>query len=138
MNRRNILQAIAGGIGPAALLQATAGSRILSQTLGADAVKVEHAAYGEGQIYFDGPTDQLKSLTAGSVRLNPGSEPHPPHQHPEEEIMLVTEGHGRIVVDGKTTEVGPGAMMYCAGGKVHGIHNTGDAPLLFYFYKWRA
>ena len=52
--------------------------------------------------------------------------------------MLVTEGTGEITVDGKTTQVGPGSMMYCAGNKLHGITNTGKTPLLFYFYKWHA
>jgi len=52
--------------------------------------------------------------------------------------MVVTAGSGEISVEGATTKVGPGSMMYCAGGKVHGIVNTGKTPLLFYFYKWQA
>ena len=45
---------------------------------------------------------------------------------------------GEITVEGKVTKVGPGTMMYCAAGRLHGIVNTGKVPLLFYFYKWRA
>ena len=52
--------------------------------------------------------------------------------------MLVTEGTGEIECDGKTTQVGPGSMMYCAGGKYHAIVNTGSTPMLFYYYKWLA
>ncbi len=52
--------------------------------------------------------------------------------------MVITEGSGEITVGGKTTQVGPGSMMYCAANHVHGIVNTGKAPLLFYFYKWKA
>ena len=77
-------------------------------------------------------------MTAGSLLLKAGMSPHPPHQHPEEEFMVVTEGTGEMVVEGKKTNVGPGSMMYCAGNKVHGIVNTGKSPLLFYFYKWQA
>jgi len=77
-------------------------------------------------------------MTAGSLRLKPGMSPHPPHQHPEEEFMVITEGSGEIVVDGKTTKVAAGSMMYCAAGKLHGIVNTGKVPLLFYFYKWKV
>jgi len=62
--------------------------------------------------------------------------PHPPHTHPEEEIMVVTEGTGEISVEGKITKVAAGSMMYCAGDHVHGIVNTGKVPLMFYFYKW--
>jgi len=29
-------------------------------------------------------------------------------------------------------------LMYSAGGKLHGIVNTGKSPLLFYFYKWKT
>lgn len=93
---------------------------------------------GELLIYHEGPTDQLKMMTAGSLRLKPGKSPHPPHAHPEEEFMVVTEGTGWIEVDGKRTNVAPGSMMYCAGNKLHAIMNTGQTPLLFYFYKWLA
>jgi quercetin dioxygenase-like cupin family protein len=74
-------------------------------------------------------------MTAGSVSMKPGLV-HPPHQHPEEEFMVVTEGSGEIRVDGKVTNVMAGSMMYCAAGHMHGIANTGAAAMLFYFYKW--
>jgi quercetin dioxygenase-like cupin family protein len=77
-------------------------------------------------------------VTAGSLQLKPGMSPHPPHTHPEEEIMVVTEGAGEISVEGKVTKVAAGSMMYCPGGKLHGIVNTGKAPLLFYYFKWKA
>ena len=41
-------------------------------------------------------------------------------------------------MEGKITKVGPGAMMYCAGNTLHGVVNTGETPLVFYFYKWLA
>ena len=41
-------------------------------------------------------------------------------------------------IEGKVTKVGPGSMMYCAANRLHGIVNTGNAPLLFYFHKWQA
>ena len=43
-----------------------------------------------------------------------------------------------IECDGKTTQVGPGAVMYCAGNILHGITNTGKVPLTFYWSKWMA
>jgi mannose-6-phosphate isomerase-like protein (cupin superfamily) len=70
--------------------------------------------------------------------LKPGMQPHPPHQHPEEEMMVIAEGTGEIVVDGQKSRVGPGSMMYCAAGRLHGILNTGKTPLLFYYSKWKA
>jgi mannose-6-phosphate isomerase-like protein (cupin superfamily) len=88
--------------------------------------------------HYNGPTDQLSGLCAGMCVLDPGSSPHPPHQHPEEEFMIVASGTGEIECAGKTTRVGPGAMMYCAGNTIHGITNTGKVPLTFYWSKWLA
>jgi quercetin dioxygenase-like cupin family protein len=133
MKRRTLL----GGAGLAALPFPLA-AKLPDATLDASKAKLTKEPFGDHHVYFDGPTDQLKSMTAGSLRLNAGASPHPPHQHPEEEFVLVTEGSGEISVDGKPTKVGPGSMMYCAGNKMHGIVNTGKTPLLFYYYKWRA
>src|SRR5579862_6919810 len=77
------------------------------------------------KIYYHGPTDLLKAMTAGNLLLDPGMSPHPPHKHPEEEFMLITQGTGELLVDGQTCQVGPGSMMYCGGNKMHGITNTG-------------
>ena len=104
----------------------------------ADGAKISEEPFGEVRVYFDGPTDQLKAMTAGSLKLKVGMSPHPPHQHPEEEIMVMTEGTGELIVAGKVTQVGPGSMMYCAGNKLHGIKNTGKTPLMFYYFKWKA
>lgn len=115
-----------------------AAAKLPNATRDQAGAKLIQEPFGDHRVYFDGATDQLKSMTAGSLRLKPGASPHPPHQHPEEEFLLVTEGMGEIEIDGKKTKVGPGAMMYCAGGKTHGIVNTGKMPMLFYYYKWRA
>ena len=106
-------------------------------TRGAADAKLTREPFGDHRVYYDGPTDQLASMTAGSLRLKAGMSPHPAHQHPEEEIMLVTEGAGQITVDGKSADVAAGSMMYCAAGKMHAIVNTGKAPLLFYYFKWK-
>src|ERR1700676_2161144 len=87
----------------------------------------------EGQkvfVYFNGPTDQLSGVSAGACVLEPGKSPHPPHQHPEEEFLIIGEGTGEIECDGKVSAVGPGAMMYCAGNTGHGITNTAPVRLL--------
>jgi len=98
--------------------------------------KTEKHPFGELTIFFDGKTGDLKSLVAGTLLLYPGQEPHPPHQHPEEEIMIVTEGEGTILVGGKTYQVANGALMYSESNKLHGVKNTGSHALRFYYMKW--
>jgi mannose-6-phosphate isomerase-like protein (cupin superfamily) len=89
-------------------------------------------------VHFNGPTDMLTGMCTGMAVLDPGATPHPPHRHPEEEFLIVAEGTGEIECDGKTTHVGPGAIMYCAGNVLHGITNTGKVPMTFYWSKWLA
>jgi mannose-6-phosphate isomerase-like protein (cupin superfamily) len=86
--------------------------------------------------HYNGPTDQLDGLCVGMCVVDPGASPHPPHQHPEEEFMIVASGTGEIVCGDTVTEVGPGAVMYCAGDVLHGITNTGKVPMTFYWSKW--
>ncbi|MBS1824464.1 MAG: cupin domain-containing protein [Acidobacteria bacterium] len=132
--RRGFLQSLA--VAPA--LFAAGGNKIPNITLPEAQAKLTKEPFGDLRIYFEGATDQIRSMTAGSLRLKAGMSPHPPHTHPEEEFMVITEGTGEIFLDGKTTKIGPGSMMYCGANKSHGITNTGKTPLLFYFYKWKA
>ena len=127
----------ASALAMAARMQA-ARLKLPSTVLGPDRTTVTHEPFGDLAIYFSGPTEQVESMTAGSLRLRPGMSPHAPHQHPEEEFMVITEGAGEISLDGKVTKVSPGSMMYCAAGTLYGILNTGKDPLLFYFYKWKV
>lgn len=129
--RRDVFKMMAAALMPA-------GGKIDNAVLDAGKAKLQREPFGDLRVYFDGPTDQLKALTAGSLELKPGMTPHAPHQHPEEEIMLITAGEGEISLDGKITRVGPGSMMYCAAGRMHGVVNTGKAPMTFFYYKWRS
>jgi len=89
-------------------------------------------------VHYNGPTDQLSGMCTGMAVLDPGASPHPPHRHPEEELLIIAAGTGEIECDGRVSAVGPGAIMYCAGDVLHGIVNTGPVPLTFYWSKWSA
>jgi mannose-6-phosphate isomerase-like protein (cupin superfamily) len=119
-------------------LSALAAPKLPDGIFSSAQAKLTKEPFGDHRVYFDGPTDQLRAMTAGSLLLKAGMTPHPPHEHPEEEFMVITEGSGEISLAGKISRVGPGSMMYCAAGKLHGIVNTGKTPLLFYYYKWKA
>ncbi len=89
-------------------------------------------------VHYSGPTHQLATMCTGMCELEPGAWPHPPHRHPEEEVMIVASGTGIIEVDGKPTAVAPGAIMYSGANVLHGITNTGTVPMTFYWSKWIA
>jgi mannose-6-phosphate isomerase-like protein (cupin superfamily) len=127
---------------PMALFAAGQGradaGKLPNTVIDAKNAKLTRDTFGELRIFFEGPTDGLKSMTAGSLLLKPGASPHPPHKHEEEELLVVVEGTGEITINDGKTPVGPGSMMYCAAGRVHGIQNTGKVPLLLYYSKWKA
>lgn len=113
-----------------------AAAKLPDKVIGNDgAAKLEHP-FGLQHIHFQGPTDMLGNFEAGSLALKPGMEPHPPHKHPDEEILLICEGSGEISIEDEVTQVAPGSMMYTAANKLHGIKNTGSEDLLFYYFKW--
>ena len=89
----------------------------------------------KAKVHFNGPTGQLAALASGMVTLEPGALPHPPHRHPEEELMIVAAGTGEIMVDGLIAQVEPGDMMYAEANVLHGIVNTGSTTMTFYFTK---
>ena len=137
-NRRNVLGwlAMAASAGSPALAEGE--QHLQDKVVIGNMAKLSRDPFGDTRVFFQGPTSQLKSMTAGSLLLKPGMEPHPPHQHPEEEIMVVVSGFGEILVGGEEVPVSPNAMMYCESNKLHGIKNTGTDPLLFYYFKWMA
>jgi quercetin dioxygenase-like cupin family protein len=137
LNRRAFLGASAAALPVIAHLASAQQGHLSSLVIDPTTAKLTHESYGDLKIYFDGSTEQLRELTVGSLVLKAGMVPHPPHQHPEEEIMLVTEGAGEITVEAQAYPVAAGSMMYCSGQRLHGI-TAGAHGLTFYFYKWRA
>jgi quercetin dioxygenase-like cupin family protein len=150
MNRRGFLASVAALPGavmfPKALAQSgqqithvdtkTSGPLLRSAVVKADGIQPEGAAPGaKAYVQFNGPTEQLAALASGFVTLELGAQPHPPHRHPEEEIMIVGEGTGEFFLDGVTTQVKKGDMLFAEANVLHGVRNTGQTPMTFYFIK---
>jgi quercetin dioxygenase-like cupin family protein len=114
----------------------TSGPSLQSSVVKADGIPPEGAAPGaKAYVQFNGPTEQLAALASGFVTLEPGAQPHPPHRHPEEEIMIVGEGAGEFFLDGVTTQVKMADTIFAEANVLHGVRNTGDTRMTFYFIK---
>ncbi|HEX8203324.1 MAG TPA: cupin domain-containing protein [Isosphaeraceae bacterium] len=114
-----------------------------SRTIPLDQVRMVTAtdqgeSVGENGVYIAGDTPASTGFVTGRFVLPPGKSPHAPHAHPEEEVMIIERGHGEIYCDGKTTKIGPGSVMYTTPNAPHGITNTGDEPIVFYYVKWAS
>jgi mannose-6-phosphate isomerase-like protein (cupin superfamily) len=52
------------------------------------------------------------------------------HRHgDDEEVYVIIRGHGRMLLDGETFDVGPGDVIRNVPGGTHGLANTGSEPL---------
>ena len=49
--------------------------------------------------------------------------------------MIVGEGAGEFFLDGVTTQVKLGDMIFAEANVLHGVRNTGSTRMTFYFIK---
>jgi mannose-6-phosphate isomerase-like protein (cupin superfamily) len=119
------------------------GHRATSGTINLDQVEMKSFTdngelVGKNGVYLAGDTPASNKFVTGRFVLQAGKSPHAPHTHAEEEVMIIENGHGEIVCDGKTTKIGPGSVMYTTPNVPHGITNTGSEPIVFYYVKWES
>ena len=63
--------------------------------------------------------------------INPGAAPHPPHRHPDEEIIYILEGRALVLLGEEEHRVGPQTAVFCRSQLWHGLRNAGDEPLKY-------
>src|SRR6478672_11829768 len=73
------------------------------------------------------PTATLDELEIHITTLNKGETPHPPHQHPDEELVIIKEGTVESLVNGQLKRVGPGSIIFQASNQMHSIRNVATA-----------
>jgi XRE family transcriptional regulator, regulator of sulfur utilization len=124
-------------------------------TAGAFAIAAQDAALGSKA--FDWNTIPAKTTEVGSVRsffrartatleqlevhvtaLNPGKAPHPPHRHPNEEMVILRQGTIEVLVGEEWKRVGPGSVVFFASNQLHGLKNVGDEPAIYHVVNWKT
>ena len=91
---------------------------------------------GARRDFFDAPTATLDQLECHVTTINPGEAPHAPHQHPEEELIVIKEGTVEAMQNGVTKVVGPGSMIFQASNEMHGLRNVGKTPATYHVIKF--
>ena len=84
------------------------------------------------------PTPTLDELEIHITTLNPGQVSHPPHQHPEEELLIVREGMVETLQNGKASRLGPGSIIFHSSNDLHNIRNVGSTPATYHVVQWRV
>lgn len=91
---------------------------------------------------FKGRTRVHDEMSCHVSVLEPGHSPHPPHQHPEEEILIVLGGKADLIsvsdADGSqiARSASRGDFGYYPSGFLHTIRNSSDAPITYLMFKW--
>ena len=82
------------------------------------------------------PTPTLDELEIHISTLAPGKSPHAPHQHEHEELLILKEGTLETFQSGKTTRVGPGAIIFQSSNELHNVTNVGTTPATYFVIGW--
>jgi len=86
--------------------------------------------------FFRAPTATLNELELHVTTLPAGATSHAPHQHPNEELVIVKEGTVEVLVDGQLKRVGPGSVVFNASNQMHSLRNVGDGPATYHVINW--
>ena len=75
-----------------------------------------------------GSAQGLSSLSVWRQTIDPGAAT-PPHRHDCEEVVVVEQGTGRLLIGGEARAFGPGSALVIPRNADHQIVNDGDGPL---------
>ena len=140
LKRRDLLTAvIASSLTLACVSVAQQSAGLLDSTAWRwEDMQAKKTDVGELRQVVRQPTRTLDELEMHITTLNPRTTSHPPHTHPNEEMVIVREGTLQAHVNGKEVVVGPGAVLFYASMQPHGVKNIGDTPATYFVINWAS
>ena len=143
MNRRELLATLAAAAvagealaiaeqpsNPAAVM----GSRVFDWNSLVD----KPNATGSVRTVCNTPTATLENLEIHISTLKPGMMSHPPHKHPNEELIIVRQGTVETLSNGEWIRVGPGSVIFNASNQLHGFKNVGTEPAIYHVINFKT
>jgi XRE family transcriptional regulator, regulator of sulfur utilization len=92
----------------------------------------------KGRRIFLGTTLTGFNLEMHETILGPGEISHPPHQHINEETIVIVEGTIDVFIAGKTETATAGSVTFFASNDLHNFRNVGALPCRYYVLELRA
>ena len=122
------------GVGAVAQSQEKLGPAVFDW----DKMEVKTTDVGAIRNLIRQPTATLDELEMHITTLNPGLASHPPHQHPNEELVIVREGTVEVLSGGAWKRLGPGSVIFNASNSPHALRNVGTTPATYHVINWKT
>ncbi len=84
----------------------------------------------------DGPTATLDRFECHISTLQPGLPSHPPHQHAQEELIIIKEGTLDVHINGQDHRLGAGGLFWFSSNDWHAVRNVGDGPSTYLVFNF--
>lgn len=101
-------------------------------------IPVQQTGIGQFRQLLRAPTATLDELEIHATTLNPGQSSHPPHKHPNEELVVLDSGKLEATSNGTTKILGPGSVIFNASNQMHSVKNVGDVPATYHVINWTS
>lgn len=103
-----------------------------------ESLVVKPNAVGERRDVARNPTATLREFECHISTLNPGNASHPPHTHPQEELIILRDGELDVHINGVNTRVGPGSLFFFASNDPHAVRNPGSKPATYFVFNFTS
>jgi quercetin dioxygenase-like cupin family protein len=110
------------------------GSRVFDS----DAVPAKPTDVGSVRSFVSAPTATLQQLEIHATTLDPGKMSHPPHKHPNEELIVIRQGTVETLSNGRWERAGPGSVIFNASNQLHALKNVGTEPAVYTVVNWKT
>jgi XRE family transcriptional regulator, regulator of sulfur utilization len=101
-------------------------------------IAIKDTEVGNVRQFFRNPTVTLNELECHVTTLKPGLQSHPPHQHVNEELIVIREGTVEVLSNGEWQKVGPGSVVFNASNQLHALKNVGTTPAVYHVINWKS
>ena len=133
MNRRELFAALAAtAVAGDALAQAQPTTVMGSHVFDWNSLVDVPNDHGSTRTVCSTPTATLENLEIHVSTLKPGMSPHPPHKHPNEELIIIRQGTVETLSNGTWVRVGPGSIIFNGSNQLHGFKNVGTEPAIYH------
>jgi quercetin dioxygenase-like cupin family protein len=139
LSRRDLIVALIAAAGTAAAFGAADQLPFLgSAVFDWNSVKDNPNNSGSVRSFFKMRTATLDQLELHVTTLDPGKSPHPPHRHPNEEMIIIRQGTVEALINGDWKRVGPGSVIFFASNQLHGLRNVGTDPAIYHVINFKT